>query len=97
MQVEPRDWTVPAPLRAMLWWPPVAFLVLLLDPTAAAGEIAVVGAVLAVLGVLGATVGSVIARRPAGQRVDDTAPARPPLAIAAAESATPVTGEQRAA
>ena len=97
MQVEHHDWTVPAPLRALLWWPPVAFLVVLLDPTAAAGTIAVVGAVLAVLGVLGATVGSVIARKLAGRRVDHAETVLPTLAMAGAESATPMAAEQQAA
>jgi hypothetical protein len=97
MQVEHHDWNVPAPLRALLWWPPVAFLVVLLDPTAAAGTIAVVGAVLAVLGVLGATVGSVIARKLARQRVDHAETALATLAMAGAESAGPMAVEQRAA
>jgi hypothetical protein len=97
MQAEPHDWTVPAPLRALLWWPPVAFIVALLDPTAAAGTIATAGAVLAVLGVLGATVGSVIARRLAGQRGGRDEPALPPLAMAGAESASPLPVEQQAA
>ena len=100
MPVEYHDWTVPAPLRALLWWPPVAFLVLLLDPTAAAGTIAVVGAALAVLGVLGATVGSLVARRLAERRpdvsTDETAPALSSLAMAGAEPAVAVA-EQRAA
>ena len=93
MQAEPHDWTVPAPLRALLWWPPVAFIVALLDPTAAAGTIATAGAVLAVLGVLGATVGSVIAGRHAGR--DE--PVLPPLAMAPAESASPPAVERQAA
>jgi hypothetical protein len=63
MAPEHRDWTVPAPFRALLWWPPIAFVVALLDPSAAAGTIAAVGAVLAVLGVVGATVGGALARR----------------------------------
>ena len=100
MRVEHQDWTVPAPLRALLWWPPIAFLVLLLDPTAAAGTIAVVGAALAVLGVLGATVGSVITRRLAERNpdvaVDEAAPALPSLALAGVEPAAAVA-EQRAA
>jgi membrane protein implicated in regulation of membrane protease activity len=63
MASEYRDWTVPAPLRALLWWPPVAFLVALVDPSAAAGTIAATGAVLAVLGVVGSAVGRRFARR----------------------------------
>ena len=97
MQAEPHDWTVPAPLRALLWWPPVAFIVALLDPTAAAGTIATAGAVLAVLGVLGATVGSVIAGRHAGRHGGRDEPVLPPLAMAPAESASPPAVEQQAA
>jgi hypothetical protein len=97
MQAEQHDWSVPAPLRALLWWPPVAFLVALLDPGAAAGTIAVVGAALAVLGVLGATVGSVITRRTARRRPEPVAPALPQLAMVGVESVTPAAAEQRAA
>ena len=63
MQSEPLDWTVPASLRALLWWPPVALVVAVLEPTAAAGTIAAAGAVRAALGVLFASVGRAIARR----------------------------------
>ena len=63
MVSEPHDWTVPAPLRALLWWPPLAFLLVLLEPTAAALSIAATGAALAVLGAVGTTVGRMIARR----------------------------------
>jgi hypothetical protein len=63
MASEHYDWTVPAPLRALLWWPPVAFVLVLIDPAAAAQTIALVGAALAVLGVVGAAVGGAIARR----------------------------------
>ncbi len=57
MASEYRDWTVPAPLRALLWWPAVAFVVALLVPAAAAVSIAASGAGLAVLGVVGTAVG----------------------------------------
>jgi hypothetical protein len=97
MQAEQHEWSVPAPLRALLWWPPVAFLVALLDPGAAAGTIAVVGAVLAVLGVLGATVGSVLTRRTAQRRAEPVAPALPQLALAGAESGAQTAAEPRAA
>ena len=63
MVSEPHEWTVPAPLRALLWWPPLAFLLVLLEPTAAALSIAATGAALAVLGAVGTTVSRMIARR----------------------------------
>ena len=87
MVSEPHEWTVPAPLRALLWWPPLAFLLVLLEPTAAALTIAVTGAALAVLGAVGTTVGRLIA-----------APDRPATpAVAIADRAVPMGVEQRAA
>ena len=83
MVSEPHDWTVPASLRALLWWPPLAFFLALLDPSAAAGTIAATGAGLAVLGAAGAAV-----RRT--RRTD------PPTLAVAAEPA-PLAVEQRAA
>ena len=91
MVSEPLDWTVPAPLRALLWWPPLAFLVVLLEPTAAAGTIAATGAALAVLGVVGSAVARAITRRRA---LPDVAEAP---AVPLADRAMAVGVEQRAA
>ena len=27
-----KDWTVPGPLRALMWWPGISFLLVLMDP-----------------------------------------------------------------
>jgi membrane protein implicated in regulation of membrane protease activity len=70
----PSEWTIPAPVRALLWWPPVAFVLVVLAPHAAAEAVALAGAVLAVLGVVGGTVARRWARRRVG--TGDT----PPLA-----------------
>jgi hypothetical protein len=56
MVPEPGEWTIPAPLRALLWWPPIAFALAMLQPSAAATVIAATGAGLATLGVLSAAV-----------------------------------------
>ena len=56
MVPEPGEWTIPAPLRALLWWPPIAFALAMLQPSAAATVIAATGAGLAVLGVVSAAV-----------------------------------------
>jgi hypothetical protein len=65
MATEPREWTVPAPLRALLWWPPIALVVAMVDPDASAATIALVGLALVVLG-LGVTgVSTVVGRRAA--------------------------------
>jgi hypothetical protein len=56
MVPEPGVWTIPAPLRALLWWPPIAFALAMLQPSAAATVIAATGAGLALLGVLSAAV-----------------------------------------
>jgi len=70
---EPAEWIIPAPLRTLLWWPLIAFVVAVLRPSAAAGIIAVAGAVLAVLGVLsvavkGALPGRITTRVPLAAR-----------------------------
>jgi hypothetical protein len=93
MVSEPHDWTVPAPLRALLWWPPLAFLVVLLEPTAAAGTIALTGAVLAVLGVAGSAVGQAITRRREPDADDDPTG----TVTAGTDLAVPLAVEQRAA
>lgn len=90
MVSEPHDWTVPAPLRALLWWPPLAFLLVLLEPAAGALSIAAAGAALAVLGAVGTTVGRLIAHR-------RTAPDRTAPAVAIADRAVPMAVEERAA
>ena len=95
MVSEPHDWTVPAPLRALLWWPPLAFVLVLLEPTAAAGTIAVTGAALAVLGVAG-HVGRPGDQPPPGPATPATSPPRATVA-AAADRAAPLAVEQRAA
>lgn len=84
------DWTVPASLRALLWWPPVAFVLVMLDPSAAAGKVAVAGAALAVLGVLGAALGRAVAGRMAERDA--------PLVLAVSpDPASSLAAEQRAA
>ena len=96
MVSEPLNWTVPAPLRALLWWPPLAFVLVLLEPTAAATTIAATGAVLAVLGVVGTSVGQAISRRRARRRGDEPAPTT--LTVAASvDRAVSLPAEQQAA
>lgn len=89
MTPEGHDWTVPASLRALLWWPPVAFVVALLNPSAAAVTIAVAGAALAVLGALGTTVGRRVAARHLGRDA--------PLTTGAEPAFVPLAPEQQAA
>jgi hypothetical protein len=60
------DWAIPAPVRALLWWPPVAFGLVVLAPNAAAEAVALAGAVLAGLGLVGAAVARRWARHRAG-------------------------------
>ena len=54
MQPEPGEWIIPAPLRALLWWPLTAFLLTVLRPAHAGVTITGTGAILALLGTLGA-------------------------------------------
>ena len=96
MVSEPLNWTVPAPLRALLWWPPLAFVLVLLEPNAAATTIAATGAVLAVLGVVGTSVGQATSRRRALRRGDE--PAAVTLTVGASvDRAVSLPAEQQAA
>ena len=97
MTSEHLTWTVPAPLRALLWWPPVAFVVAMVDPSAAAGTIAAAGAVLAALGVVVSAVGRAVARRMADPDVEPADSVPTQLAMAAADAGAPMPAEQRAA
>lgn len=51
MASEIREWSVPAPARALLWWPAISFVLVVLAPDAATGVILLAGAVLALVGV----------------------------------------------
>jgi hypothetical protein len=65
MASEAREWTVPTPLRALLWWPPIALVVVMVDPAPSTGTIALVGVALAVLDLGAATVRTMLGRRSA--------------------------------
>jgi len=79
--MSPQSGSFRPPLRTLLWWPLIAFVVAVLRPSAAAGiiaavavAVAVAGAVLAVLGVLsvavkGALPGRITTRGAAGGAV----------------------------
>jgi hypothetical protein len=45
-----KEWSVSGPLRALLWWPGVAFVLVLVDPDNIAWSIATAGVVLVILG-----------------------------------------------
>jgi hypothetical protein len=64
MPSEIREWSVPTPVRALLWWPAISFVLVVLAPGAATGVIVGAGAVLALLG----TALPVVARR-LGRRI----------------------------
>ena len=50
MAPETREWSVPAPLRTLLWWPAISFVLVIVAPDAATGAIVVAGAALALVG-----------------------------------------------
>jgi hypothetical protein len=52
MPSEIREWSVPAPVRALLWWPAIAFALVVVAPDAGVGAIIVAGGVLAAGGTL---------------------------------------------
>jgi len=71
MRRDAREWTVPEPLRALLWWPAVAFGIAIVVPDAAVWAIVVAGLVLAVAGVLASAAGRRLRRRAVASRVID--------------------------
>jgi hypothetical protein len=69
MAPEKREWSVPGPIRALLWWPGAAFVLVMVAPEAAAVGIAVSGVVLMALGAVVPLVSRRLRRprrRPAG-------------------------------
>lgn len=56
MAPETREWSVPAPVRTLLWWPAISFVLVIVAPDAATGAIVIAGAVLALVGGLLAAV-----------------------------------------
>jgi hypothetical protein len=67
MRRDPREWSFPDSLRALLWWPPISFMIGIVAPDAAVVAIIVAGFVLALAGVLLQTLGARLRRRPAEQ------------------------------
>ena len=56
MAHETREWSVPAPVRMLMWWPAISFVLVIVEPDAATGAIVAAGAALAGLGGLLAAV-----------------------------------------
>ncbi|MCW2722754.1 hypothetical protein [Pseudonocardia sp.] len=52
MAPEIREWSVPAPVRTLLWWPAISFVLVIVFPDAATGAMAAAGAALALIGAL---------------------------------------------
>jgi hypothetical protein len=50
MARESREWSIPAPVRALLWWPAISFVLVIVAPDAAVGAIVIAGAALALVG-----------------------------------------------
>jgi hypothetical protein len=72
MAPDKREWTVPAPLRALMWWPGIAFVLVMVAPDAAATSIAASGAALVTLGaVLPILTRRLRRTRPAAAGLDD--------------------------
>ncbi|HWM58733.1 MAG TPA: hypothetical protein VNO83_12925 [Pseudonocardia sp.] len=58
MGSEQDEWQVPAPIRVLVWWPPIAFILVTIAPQTAPVTIAAAGVLLAVIGMLGAALTS---------------------------------------
>ena len=63
MRRDPREWAFPDSLRALLWWPPISFMIGIVAPEAAVVAIIVAGFVLALAGVLVQTLSTRMRRR----------------------------------
>lgn len=66
MAADTREWSIPAPLRALLWWPGTAFVLVMVAPDVATLSISVAGAALAAVGTALAVVRRVQARAAVG-------------------------------
>ncbi|MGH8966678.1 MAG: hypothetical protein ACRDXB_15315 [Actinomycetes bacterium] len=71
MAHEKREWSVPAPIRALLWWPGVAFVLVMVAPDDAAVGIAVSGVALMTLGAVLPVASRQLRRRSRATRIDD--------------------------
>ncbi len=73
MAPDKREWSVPAPIRALLWWPGVAFVLVMIAPEAAAAGIAASGVALMTLGAVVPVASRQLrrARRVAAAETDD--------------------------
>lgn len=60
-----REWSVPVPVRALLWWPALSLVLVAVAPDAAIGSIIAAGAGLALFGALAATLTRHLKRRAA--------------------------------
>ena len=88
MPSESREWSVPTPVRALLWWPAISFVLVVVAPDAAAGVIIGAGAALALLGIALPAVARRLGRP--GEHGES-----PPLEFPAMET-PPVPGDQAA-
>jgi len=82
---ETREWSVPAPVRTLLWWPAISFVLVVVAPDAATGVIVAAGAALAVLGGMLAALARRLRRRAA--RDEARAAGEPTMEIPKAELA----------
>ncbi|WP_232662791.1 hypothetical protein [Pseudonocardia sp. TRM90224] len=62
MARDPREWSIPAPVRALMWWPAASFVLVIVAPEAAVGSIMLAGAALALFGGLLSTLARRIRR-----------------------------------
>lgn len=63
MGEESRRWSIPAPVRPLLWWPAIAFILVAIDPLTSPAAIAAVGALLMAMGALQAAVATLVRQR----------------------------------
>ena len=94
MPSEIREWSIPAPVRALLWWPAISFVLVVVEPDAATGVIIGAGAALALLGAgLGVTARRT--RRPRRPAVESPTMEFPTMEFPTMEM-PPVPGERAA-
>ncbi len=87
MTSDTRQWSVPAPVRGLLWWPGVSFMLVIVAPSTIEATIVASGALLAVIGGLAAAA----ADRLREHRAEAAAAALPGATEAAPGGATAAT------
>jgi hypothetical protein len=85
---ESQPWSPPAPIRALIWWPPISLLLFVVAPDSAPWAVTLTGAGLTVLGMTGPALARAVARLGARPTAAVADPARAVARLGAEPAAT---------